>query len=83
MGKRTDAEIIIKELKERYAKQEAEGRDLAVAYAGLSDKDEAFAWIEKSYEARSNFLAVLRLEPMLDPLKSDPRWKELLKRVGL
>jgi len=83
MGKRTEAEAIIKELLERFAKQEADGRDLAVAYVGLNDKDQAFAWIEKSYAARSNFLAVLRLEPMLDPLKSDPRWQELLKRVGV
>jgi tetratricopeptide (TPR) repeat protein len=83
MGKRAEAEAVIKELQERFDKREADGRDLAVVYAGLDDKDQAFAWLEKAYADRSNFLAVLRLEPMLDLLKSDPRWNDLLKRVGL
>ncbi len=83
MGKRAEAEAIIKELQERYARQEADGRDLAVAYTGLDDKDQAFAWIEKSFSDHSNFVAILRLEPMLDSLKSDPRWNDLLRRVGV
>jgi len=83
MGKRAEAEAVIKELRERFDKREADGRDLAVVYAGLDDKDQAFAWLEKAYADRSNFLAVLRLEPMLDSLKSDPRWNDLLKRMGL
>jgi serine/threonine-protein kinase len=83
MGKRAEAEAVIKELLERFDKREADGRDLAVVYAGLDDKDQAFAWLEKAYANRSNFLAVLRLEPMLDSLKSDPRWNDLLKRMGL
>jgi len=83
MGKRAEAEAVIKELRERFDKREADGRDLAVVYAGLDDKDQAFSWIEKSYGDRSNFVAVLRLEPMFDSLKGDPRWNELLRRVGL
>ncbi len=82
MGKRPDAEAVIKELEERYAKQQADGRDLAVVYAGLDDPDKAFAWLEKAFTDRSNFVAILRMEPSLDSLKSDPRWSELLKRVG-
>lgn len=83
MGKRAEAEAVIKELQEKYAKQEAHARDLAVAYAGLDEKDQAFAWLEKAFSDHSHFLAVLRLEPMLDSLKSDPRWNELLRRVGM
>ena len=82
MGKRGDAEAIIKELQKRYESRNADGRDLAVAYAGLNDKDQVFAWLEKAYEERSHFLAVLRLEMVLDSVKSDPRWNALLKRVG-
>ena len=82
LGRRAEAETIIKELQEKYARKEADGRDLAVAYAGLDDKDQAFAWLEKAFADHSNFLAVLRLEPALDSLKSDPRWNDLLRRVG-
>ena len=83
LGKRTEAEALIKELQERYNKQEADARDLAVVYCGLGDKDQAFAWLEKAFADHSHFLAVLRLEPLLDSLKNDPRWHELLRRVGV
>lgn len=83
MGKRADAEAIIKELQQRYANRDADGRDVAVAYAGLDDKDQVFAWLEKAYEERSHFLAVLRLEMVFDSVKSDPRWNALLQRVGV
>jgi Tfp pilus assembly protein PilF len=82
MGKRTEAESVIKELQQRYEKGEGNGRDLAVVYTGIDDKDNAFAWLEKSFKDHSSFLAILRLEPSLDNLKSDPRWDELLRRVG-
>jgi len=83
MGKRSDAEALIKELQQRYTNREADGRDLAVAYAGLNDKNQVFAWLEKAYEERSHFLGVLRLEMVLDSVKDDPRWDALLKRVGI
>ncbi len=83
MGKRADAQSVIKELLDRYAKQEADGRDVAVAYAGLDQKDLVFGWLEKSFQQRSQFMGLLRLETLLDPVKSDPRWNELLKRVGV
>ena len=82
-GKRSEAEAVIKELEERYKKGDADGRDVAVAYAGLDDKEKAFAWLEKAFADHSNFMAVLRLEPALDSLHSDPRWNDLLRRVGV
>ena len=83
MGKSAEAQSVIKELLDRYAKQAADGRDLAVAYAGLDQKNEAFGWLEKSFQQRSQYMGVLRLETLLDPVKGDPRWNELLKRVGV
>jgi hypothetical protein len=83
MGRRKEAESVIKELQQKYAKQDADARDLAVAYAGLDQKDQVFAWLEKSYQQHSHSLAVLRTEALLDPVKSDPRWNDLLKRVGV
>jgi TolB-like protein len=83
MAKRADAEKIIKELQQKYESHDADGRDLAVAYAGLNDKDQVFAWLEKAFQERSHFLGVLRLELVFDSVKSDPRWDALLKRVGI
>jgi TolB-like protein/Tfp pilus assembly protein PilF len=53
------------------------------AYAGLGDKDEAFAWLEKAYAERRGRLASLQVEPMLEPLRTDPRFSDLARRVGL
>jgi hypothetical protein len=52
-------------------------------HAGLGDRDEALAWLEKAYDERSDYMPYLRLEPMLDGLRSDPRFAALVERVGL
>ena len=52
-------------------------------YTGLGDKDQAFKWLNKAYDDRSAWLTGLKLEPMLDSLRSDPRFEDLLLRVGL
>jgi tetratricopeptide (TPR) repeat protein len=64
--------------------------NLAEIYATLGDKDRAFYWLEQAYNHRdilaaSNSIALVMLnaEPMLDPLRSDPRFKDLVRRVGL
>jgi hypothetical protein len=54
----------------------------ACIYAGL-DKEQAFFWLEKAYQERSDGLTYLDVEPTFDPLRSDARFKYLLQRVGL
>ena len=83
MGRRSEAETVIKELEKRQADKQADARDLAVVYASLDDKDKAFAWLEKAFADKSVFLVFLRLEPLLEPLHSDPRWNDLERRVGI
>jgi len=56
---------------------------LVNVYIGLGDKEQAFAWLEKAYQERSNFLAYLKVFPIIDPLRSDPRFADLVRRVGL
>jgi TolB-like protein/DNA-binding winged helix-turn-helix (wHTH) protein/Flp pilus assembly protein TadD len=56
---------------------------IAVAYAAFGDKDQAFAWLEKAYAQHSNGLTSLKVDPTYDRLRGDPRFQDLLRRVGL
>jgi hypothetical protein len=53
------------------------------AHLGVGDKEEALADLEKAYSQHYGFLITIKVEPALDPLRSDPRFQELLRRVGL
>ena len=55
----------------------------AAIYAGLGDRDQAMKWLEKAYSERTEYLIYLKVEPMADPLRSDPRFKDLVRRMGL
>jgi TolB-like protein/Tfp pilus assembly protein PilF len=55
----------------------------ALVYAGLDNQDKAFSWLEKAYEERFYRLAYLKVEPLWDPIRSDPRFADLLRRVGI
>ena len=82
-GKRAEAEAIIKELVGKYENGRALGQDLAAVYAGLGEKDQAFAWLEKDFQTRSGLLGWTRWAPAFESLRSDPRYTELLRRMGL
>jgi len=56
---------------------------VALVYAALGDKDSAFLWLEKAYQQKSSFMTTLRYWTVFDPLRSDPRFDDLLQRVGL
>ena len=74
---------MLKELEGRYEKHEAIGQDLAAVYAGLGEKDQAFAWLEKDFQARSGLSVWGRWTPPFESLRSDPRYADLLRRMGL
>ena len=82
-GRVKEASQIVSRLKD-YVQQDGVGTyEVALIYAGLGDKDEAFAWLERSYKVRDKGLTYLKLDPGMDPLRSDPRFQRLLHRVGL
>jgi hypothetical protein len=56
---------------------------LAEIYIGLGEKEQALASLEKAYADRSMYLTFLKVDPQFDSLRSDPRYKDLLRRVGL
>jgi hypothetical protein len=57
--------------------------DMAAFYAAVGDPDRAFEWLEKGYDERPSSIALIKVEPGLDPLRSDPRFAEILRRMGL
>jgi serine/threonine protein kinase/tetratricopeptide (TPR) repeat protein len=82
-GKRAEAAEVIKELEGKYARQEAIGQYVAAVYVGLGDRDKAFEWLEKDFQARNGKLAEVRWQLQFETLRDDPRFKNLLKRMGL
>jgi len=56
---------------------------VALLYTGMGDKDQAFAWLDRAYEERSGYLMEIHVDPMFDPLRSDPRFHALARRLGL
>ena len=82
-GKRSEAAALIEELKEKYAKQQANGLDIAKVYLGLGDKEQVFAWLEKDFQSRSATLSTWLSFPPLDSLRDDPRFKDLARRMNL
>jgi hypothetical protein len=57
--------------------------NMVIADAGLGEEEEAFAWLEKSFVARDKGLTYLKIDPCLDPLRSDSLFQDLVRRVGL
>jgi TolB-like protein/DNA-binding winged helix-turn-helix (wHTH) protein/Flp pilus assembly protein TadD len=82
-GRRYEAIKILNYLKARSKREFVSPDVLAQIYTGLGDKDHAIAWLEKGYEQRSDFTGLLKVLPELDPLRSDPRFEALVRRVGL
>src|SRR5262245_29423349 len=82
-GRRVEANKTLDELLELNRRRYVTPVAVSWVYTGLGDKDRAFAWLEKAYQERSNFMAYLKVIPTADPLRSDPRFDDLLRRMGL
>jgi TolB-like protein/DNA-binding winged helix-turn-helix (wHTH) protein/Tfp pilus assembly protein PilF len=82
-GDRAEARKLLEELKARSKQSYVPWFYIAGIYAGLGEKDQAIANLEKAYEQHEQGLAVMKREPMFDPLRSDARFKELLRRMNL
>jgi tetratricopeptide (TPR) repeat protein len=63
------------------ASEEPNINELARLYAAVGDKEKAIAYLEKAVRERSNMIAVLQVDPDLDPLRGDPRFEDLVKRI--
>jgi eukaryotic-like serine/threonine-protein kinase len=81
-GKKEQAKEVIDELKEQSKRSYVPPYNIATIYTGLGDKDQAFRSLEKDYADRSWYLVFLKADPELDLLRSDPRFRDLMRRVG-
>jgi TolB-like protein/thioredoxin-like negative regulator of GroEL len=82
-GKTAEALKLLEEIKAKYERNESYARDVASVYAGLGDKDQVFVWLEKDFQARTGALSRIRWELPFESVRSDPRFADLLRRMGL
>ena len=82
-GRKADATKIVNELVELSKTRYVTPAALVNVYIGLGDKEQTFVWLEKAYEEQSNYIAYLKVFPILDPIRSDKRFADLVGRVGL
>jgi tetratricopeptide (TPR) repeat protein len=82
-GKRSEAQKVLDELQKQTKRKYVSPYFIALIYTGLAARDEAFAWLEKAYEERHPYLICIKVDPVFDSLRSDPRFDDLLRRIGL
>ena len=81
-GMKTQARKILRELEESQRRRYFHPYHFALIYIGLGEKDKAFAWLERAYAEHSGHMMWLGVDPWLDPLRSDPRFQDLLRRMN-
>jgi len=81
-GRSAEAKKVAAELEAKVMKKEVSAFLPAVVYAGLNEKDKSFYWLERAYQERSNWLTLLKVGRRMKNLHGDPRFDDLLKRVG-
>jgi tetratricopeptide (TPR) repeat protein len=82
-GKRAEAQKAIAQLEELSKQRFVSPAFIALIHTALGDKEQAFAWLEKAHTENDANLARLKVDPRFDPLRSDPRFTDLVRRVGL
>jgi len=82
-GRRDEARALLEGLYERARARYVSPVDFVTLHIALGDTDAAFEWLERTYEQRRGWLAYLKVEPVVDPLRGDPRFTGLLRRMNL
>ena len=80
--RRDDARKLLEELKEEAKRKYVSPYSLALAYGVMGEKDMAFEWLEIAYRDRSEYMVPMRIDPKIDAIKDDPRFRDLVRRMG-
>ena len=80
-GKTAEARKILDDLHSLAEKRYVLPYGFAIIHTGLGENDEALEWLEKAFQDRNGWLVFMQVEPRLDPLRSDPRFQDLLRRM--
>ncbi len=81
-GSRDEAEKLLAELKDLSLQKYVSPYDIALIYIGLGQMDRAFEWLQKAYQMRTGLIVYLKVNPEFDSLHSDPRYTELVRKIG-
>jgi TolB-like protein len=82
-GRQAEALSLLDELKRLQRKTYVPSAAFVNAYLGVGDNEQAMNWLQKGYQEQSNILQLIKVHPYFDPLRDDPRFKELAHKVGL
>ena len=82
-GRRTEALRLLDELRRRQQAGYVPSAALVNAYLGLGNNEQTFFWLERAFKERSPILQYIKVHPFFDPLRGDPRFADLVRRVGL
>lgn len=82
-GNSAEAQKIVAHLKQESEQRYVNSFEIALVYVGLGDNDQGIEWLNKAFGERSDQMIYLNADPRLDPIRSDPRFAELVRRVGI
>ena len=82
-GRKDEAKKILDDVATNYTLGGNDNRGMALVYTALGKKDRAFYWLDKSYEKHEESLCSLNVDPKFEPLRSDPRFDAMVKKIGL
>ena len=81
-GNKVQARNILEKLAERSRHEYVPSFGMALVCVGLGDRDGVFQWLERAYEDHSTYMVYMKTDPLLDPVRSDPRFTQLLHKLG-
>ncbi len=81
-GRRGEIPKLVEEAKEKTTRMYVPIYRIAAVYLALGDKEQALEWLEKSYRDDFSWMVWLKVDPVMDPLRSDPRFQNLLRRMN-
>ncbi len=82
-GRKDEARKIIEDTGIEKMLSSNDHRGIAIVYTALGEKEEALEWLEKSYEKHEESLCSMGIDPKFDPIRDEPRFKEIMKKIGL